>query len=285
MARQRPGRSTAAQSATSAFTLIELLVVVSIIALLISILLPSLGRARDQAKATVCLSHVREVGRAMSYYEADHPGFLPPYNILRPITNTLADSINVPYWFQYLPFMYLSNSTVVAQCPSDKNHEDVNNPGTKRGPYRNLQTQQATIYCSYTMNPNVPKKTDTPIYPRSMAAQLVPVLAPYTEAGVVERFNPGLADRIRRPQQLAYLLETASSGLLNPSSPFNFFRTSHGSRKDRMSILHGDTHASQMNIRDIYVSDFSTKPPAYMSSAWTHALRAFWYGDERVQGP
>jgi hypothetical protein len=116
-----------------------------------------------------------------------------------------------------------------------------------------------------------------------MAAQLIPVLAPYTVEGVVERFNPGLADRIRRPQQLAYLLETASSGLLNPRSPYVYFRVQHGSRKDHMSILHGDTHASQMNIRDIYVSDFSTQPPMYEASAWTPALRAFWYGDEREQ--
>lgn len=59
------------------FTLIELLVVVAIIVTLIAILLPSLNRAREQAKATVCLSKVRQIGLAMQIYTEENSGFYP----------------------------------------------------------------------------------------------------------------------------------------------------------------------------------------------------------------
>jgi len=65
-------------SCLRAFTLIELLVVISIISLLISILLPSLSRAREQAKAVHCLARLKEFGNAMAAYEGHFAGMLPP---------------------------------------------------------------------------------------------------------------------------------------------------------------------------------------------------------------
>lgn len=60
-----------------AFTLIELLVVVAIIALLISILLPSLGQARAQARSAVCKSGMRQMGMASLTYVSEY-GVYPP---------------------------------------------------------------------------------------------------------------------------------------------------------------------------------------------------------------
>jgi len=62
----------------SAFTLIELLVVVAIIALLISILLPSLSKARAQARTTLCASRIAQVAKAFLIY-ADDFNETPPF--------------------------------------------------------------------------------------------------------------------------------------------------------------------------------------------------------------
>jgi prepilin-type N-terminal cleavage/methylation domain-containing protein/prepilin-type processing-associated H-X9-DG protein len=64
------------------FTLIELLVVVAIIALLISILLPTLRSARERARQVVCLSILRQVGTSTQYYVNEHYGWYLPHSQL-----------------------------------------------------------------------------------------------------------------------------------------------------------------------------------------------------------
>src|SRR4051794_26088975 len=60
------------------FTLVELLVVIGIIALLISILLPTLSRAREAANTVKCSANLRSIGQGMAQYGAENRNTFPP---------------------------------------------------------------------------------------------------------------------------------------------------------------------------------------------------------------
>ncbi|CAN5526871.1 hypothetical protein BH09PLA1_BH09PLA1_12010 [soil metagenome] len=79
-----------------AFTLVELLVVIGIIAVLIGILLPALGRARAQAKVIACQANMREIGTAFQMYAIQNNGSLPPG--FYEITPTPPSTIAVVRW-------------------------------------------------------------------------------------------------------------------------------------------------------------------------------------------
>jgi type II secretory pathway pseudopilin PulG len=69
-----PGRR---RSCCAAFSLVELLVVIGIIALLISLLLPTINKARRFAKSISCLSNLRQIGQAMNLYATLYDGAIP----------------------------------------------------------------------------------------------------------------------------------------------------------------------------------------------------------------
>jgi len=61
----------------NAFTLIELLVVIAIIAILAAILFPVFGQARAKARATACLSNLKQIGMAIRMYASDNDEYWP----------------------------------------------------------------------------------------------------------------------------------------------------------------------------------------------------------------
>ncbi len=94
-----------------AFTLIELLVVIAIIALLVSILMPALNKAREQAKRTVCVSHLSAVGKLLFVYVQDYNDMLPPMGGAQSHWHWGENTSNYYLYFHY-PFF----SANVAGC-------------------------------------------------------------------------------------------------------------------------------------------------------------------------
>jgi prepilin-type N-terminal cleavage/methylation domain-containing protein len=87
------------------FTLVELLVVIGIIALLVSVLLPALNKARQQANLIDCESRLRQMGQALGIYTSENRGLLPYGDVRFDPTNTtpwmagLQPSSNEFSWF------------------------------------------------------------------------------------------------------------------------------------------------------------------------------------------
>jgi prepilin-type processing-associated H-X9-DG protein/prepilin-type N-terminal cleavage/methylation domain-containing protein len=87
---------------TRAFTLVELLVVIGIIALLVSILLPTLGKARRSARSVACQSNLRTLAMSFLLYAHDNKGMTPPLSDSQPPTGGNPITSGGTLWYEYL---------------------------------------------------------------------------------------------------------------------------------------------------------------------------------------
>src|SRR6188768_703565 len=97
-----PSSLSSSSASRSGFTLVELLVVIGIIAILISLLLPSLARARKAAQTVACAANLRSILQATHIFASQNNGLLPgtayssakflfinPYEGIQPPTNVV----------------------------------------------------------------------------------------------------------------------------------------------------------------------------------------------------
>lgn len=142
------------------FTLIELLVVVSILALLMGILMPSLQKARKQAQAVVCAAHMKGLGVALRLYLDDYDGktHTTPNRGLwdnawegLPIIKDYGPNDTWAYWgIAYKP--YVKNKKVF-RCPSTIRNDDWPEEGW------GVLYQEYFRYCSFGLNGYIADQT------------------------------------------------------------------------------------------------------------------------------
>ncbi len=111
------------RSPIGAFTLVELLVVVSIIALLIAILLPSLSKARKQSQAVVCLHRCRQLGVGMTLYTSEYDVY-PPHQLFLDRIDPETGTKKRVRWFSAMACLLNTDEKdtyKVQSCPSVHN--------------------------------------------------------------------------------------------------------------------------------------------------------------------
>lgn len=106
------------RGAIGCFSLIELLVVLAVIGILLALLLPALGRAKEGGRATACLGNLRQAGLSLQMYVQEHDNRMPSMYDGIVNTNTTDVPTNPLATIDRVLTNYLGNHRIL-KCPSD----------------------------------------------------------------------------------------------------------------------------------------------------------------------
>jgi prepilin-type N-terminal cleavage/methylation domain-containing protein len=161
-------RAPSNPSPVRAFTLIELLVVIAIIGILASMLLPTLGKAKEQGKLINCISNLRQIGFALAMYQSDFSDRFPAAAVLGghdavpALTNVFAPATERPLYSYIRP-------SAVFRCMSDRGQGMIPLPGPDQ---QFKPTRYEALGISYDYNSSLPSVVGNGGFKRPVAGAL-----------------------------------------------------------------------------------------------------------------
>ncbi|MEN6385263.1 MAG: type II secretion system protein [Phycisphaerales bacterium] len=165
-------------SSNRAFTLVELLVVISIIAMLLAILMPSLQKAKQQAESVICKTRLNDIGKALSLYAVDNSDAIPPSGLSKAEdASTMAENDGI--WMRRLVKYYgilkgkkppLSEfaSFKLLRCPSQKTWQKAaEDLAASKKIQENLNSVYSMYRGCYALNFYFQYEADNPNWPKA----------------------------------------------------------------------------------------------------------------------